>query len=64
MKRLWTAPFSLRVAAVTAVALLVGHLLLDRKSVSTRLNAASLVLLAFWVLVATVLHRLRIYIRS
>ncbi len=116
MKRLWTAPFSLRVAAVTAVALLVGHLLLDRKSVSTRLNAASFpllalgrnsllvyfgshvlmslltrhsgtgsnaatdiaqaisigghtqatwtaVLLAFWVLVAAVLHRFRIYIR-
>ncbi|MFB2581016.1 heparan-alpha-glucosaminide N-acetyltransferase domain-containing protein [Herbiconiux sp. P15] len=29
MKRLWTPPFALRVAAPVAVALLIGHLLLD-----------------------------------
>ncbi len=32
MKRLWTPPFALRLAAPVAVALLVGHLLLDRRS--------------------------------
>lgn len=34
MKRLWTAPFALRLAAPVAVALLLGHLLLDRRRVS------------------------------
>jgi heparan-alpha-glucosaminide N-acetyltransferase len=32
MKRLWTPPFALRLVAPVALALLIGHLLLDRRS--------------------------------
>ncbi|GAB7192604.1 hypothetical protein NUM3379_33130 [Kineococcus sp. NUM-3379] len=46
MKRLWTAPFALPVAAAVAVALLAGHLLLDRERTSRALRAASWPLLA------------------
>ncbi|MDO9395685.1 MAG: hypothetical protein Q7T71_03975, partial [Herbiconiux sp.] len=116
MKKLWTPPFALRVAAGTAVAILVGHLILDRRrvgrvaracswplvalgrnsllvyfgshalmSVLTRVDDSggsvaldlaervavgghvqltwTLVVLAFWVLVASILHRLRLYLR-
>lgn len=33
MKRLWTAPFALTIAAGTTILLLIGHLLLDRSNV-------------------------------
>ena len=46
MKRLWTAPFAFEVAAGTAIVLLLGHLLLDRKSVSRPLRLASYPLVA------------------
>lgn len=34
MKKLWTAPFALILASLTAAVLLLGHLLLDRRDVS------------------------------
>ncbi|MBD8022266.1 heparan-alpha-glucosaminide N-acetyltransferase domain-containing protein [Microbacterium gallinarum] len=46
MKRLWTAPFALVVAAGTALLLLVGHLLLDRARVPLFVERASYPLLA------------------
>lgn len=46
MKRLWTAPFALAVAAITALMLLAGHILLDRPTTSTGLRRASFPLLA------------------
>jgi hypothetical protein len=49
MKRLWTPPFALRLAAPVAVALLLGHLLLDgerRGVVSGVIRGASYPLIA------------------
>jgi predicted acyltransferase len=46
MKRLWTAPFALEVAAVGAVLLLIGHLLLDRQDVGRARSVFSYPLLA------------------
>ena len=46
MKRLWTAPFALSIAAVTGIVLLIGHLLLDRAHVWRPLEVASYPLLA------------------
>lgn len=41
MKRLWTAPFALLVASGTTIALLLGHLLLDRARVARPLRWAA-----------------------
>lgn len=46
MKRLWTSPFALLVASVVVVALLAGHVLLDRARPSRLLDAAAWPLLA------------------
>lgn len=46
MKRLWTAPFALVIAAATGVVLLIGHLLLDRARVWRPVEVASYPLLA------------------
>ena len=46
MKRLWTAPFALAIAAGTVVVLLLGHLLLDRASVSRPVMLTAYPLLA------------------
>ncbi|WP_169513533.1 heparan-alpha-glucosaminide N-acetyltransferase domain-containing protein [Agromyces italicus] len=46
MKRLWTAPFALTIAAGSALALLVGHLLLDRAKVPRFIEVSSYPLLA------------------
>ena len=46
MKRLWTAPFALAVAALVAVALLLVHLALDRAERRPALDAAAWPLLA------------------
>lgn len=46
MKKLWTAPFALLIAAGTAILLLIGHLLLDRANVSTWLERTSYPLLS------------------
>ncbi|WP_166606511.1 heparan-alpha-glucosaminide N-acetyltransferase domain-containing protein [Kineococcus siccus] len=46
MKRLWTAPFSLSVAAGVAVVLLLVHLALDRPGTTAPLRAATWPLLA------------------
>lgn len=46
MKRLWTAPFALTIAAGTAVVLLLGHILLDRVNVSRAVEVTSYPLLA------------------
>ena len=58
MKRLWTPPFALRVAAVTTIALLVGHLIADRR----RLGPVTRV--AIWPLVALGRNSLLIYFGS
>lgn len=116
MKRLWTAPFAFRVGAGTAIALMLGHLILDRPLIGRTLQVVSYpllalgrnsllvyfgshvlmsvlsrpttsgstlasemasavaiggyrqatwtaLLLAFWVILASVLHRYKIYIR-
>ena len=41
MKRLWTPTFALGVAAATTLFLLLSHLLLDRRNVSTQLQKLS-----------------------
>lgn len=46
MKRLWTAPFALPIAAGVSVLLLLGHLLLDRENVSAVVRRSSYPLLA------------------
>jgi len=46
MKRLWTPPFALRIAAATSLALLAGHLLLDRRTVGAPLRTLSFPLLS------------------
>ena len=46
MKRLWTAPFALPAAAAVAVALLAGHLLLDRARTGAAVRAGAWPLLA------------------
>jgi heparan-alpha-glucosaminide N-acetyltransferase len=46
MKRLWTAPFALGVAALTGVVLLIGHLLLDRSEPWRPVQVSSYPLLA------------------
>lgn len=46
MKRLWTSPFALLVASAVVVALLVGHVVLDRSQPSRLLDAAAWPLLA------------------
>ncbi|GAA1926507.1 hypothetical protein GCM10009775_18380 [Microbacterium aoyamense] len=46
MKRLWTAPFALGIAAITGVVLLIGHLLLDRAHPWRPIEVASYPLLA------------------
>lgn len=46
MKRLWTAPFALLIAALTGVLLVVGHLLVDRSPVPRAVEIASYPLLA------------------
>lgn len=46
MKRLWTSPFALLVASAVVVALLVGHVLLDRARPWRLLDAAAWPLLA------------------
>ena len=46
MKRLWTAPFALAIDAGTVVVLLLGHLLLDRASVSRPVMLTAYPLLA------------------
>lgn len=46
MKRLWTSPFALLVAAAVVVALLVGHVVLDRADAGRALGAAAWPLLA------------------
>lgn len=46
MKRLWTAPFALSIAAGTALLLLLGHLLLDRARVPRFVEVSSYPLLA------------------
>jgi heparan-alpha-glucosaminide N-acetyltransferase len=43
MKRLWTAPFALRVGAGAAVALLIGHLLLDRQRIGRARDVSDVV---------------------
>ncbi|WP_066043432.1 heparan-alpha-glucosaminide N-acetyltransferase domain-containing protein [Herbiconiux solani] len=58
MKRLWTPPFALRVAAVTTIALLVGHLIADRR----RLGPVTRV--AIWPLVALGRNSLLVYFGS
>jgi predicted acyltransferase len=45
-KRLWTAPFALSIASATTIALLLGHLLVDRPSRSRVLAVVSYPLLA------------------
>ena len=45
MKRLWTAPFAFRVGAGAAIALLIGHLILDRDKVGKGLAIGSFPLL-------------------
>ena len=61
MKRLWTAPFALGVAAVVVLVLLVGHLLLDRPR---REGRRSLVRAAAWALVALGRKSLLVYFGS
>jgi heparan-alpha-glucosaminide N-acetyltransferase len=116
MKRLWTAPFAMRVGAGAAIALMIGHVILDRSRVGKTLNVLSypfiglgrnsllvyfgshvlmsvlsrptpsgstlatdisstiavadhrqatwtIVVLAFWILLASVLHRYKVYLR-
>ncbi len=46
MKRLWTAPFALTIAAGTTILLLVGHLLLDRRVVPPLVTRTSYPLLS------------------
>ena len=46
MKRLWTAPFALLLASGTTVALLLGHLLVDRPATGLTLQRMSYPLLA------------------
>ena len=46
MKRLWTSPFALLVASAVVVALLVGHVVLDRAGSGRALSALSWPLLA------------------
>ena len=46
MKRLWTSPFTLLVASAVVVALLVGHVVLDRAGAGRALGAAAWPLLA------------------
>ncbi|GAA4992509.1 heparan-alpha-glucosaminide N-acetyltransferase domain-containing protein [Kineococcus glutinatus] len=58
MKRLWTAPFALPVAAGVALALLAGHVLLDRPATGAVLRGAS------WPLVALGRNSLLVYFGS
>lgn len=46
MKRLWTVPFGLTIAAFTTLVVLIGHLLLDRKNVNRKLMDFSFPLLS------------------
>ena len=46
VKRIWTAPFALLIAALTTMLLLVGHLLLDREPALRGVERASFPLLA------------------
>ena len=58
MKRLWTPPFALRIAAVTTVALLIGHLIADRRRLGPVTRAA------IWPLVALGRNSLLVYFGS
>ncbi|PPK93535.1 putative acyltransferase [Kineococcus xinjiangensis] len=58
MKRLWTAPFALGVGAGVALALLAGHLLLDRARTGAALRASA------WPLVALGRNSLLVYFGS
>ncbi|UNX54697.1 heparan-alpha-glucosaminide N-acetyltransferase domain-containing protein [Georgenia sp. TF02-10] len=58
MKRLWTAPFALEVAAGVVLALLVAHLLLDRPALPRPLRAVS------WPLIALGRNSLLVYFGS
>jgi len=58
MKRLWTPPFALRIAAVTTIALLIGHLIADRRRVGPVVGAA------IWPLVALGRNSLLVYFGS
>ena len=58
MKRLWTPPFALAVAAGVAVVLLAGHLLLDSRRTPALLRRA------VWPLEALGRHSLLVYFGS
>ena len=58
MKRLWTAPFGLRVAAGAILAVLVGHLVMDRASVGPFVRVTA------WPLVALGQNSLVVYFGS
>jgi heparan-alpha-glucosaminide N-acetyltransferase len=64
MKRLWTPPFALRLAAPAAVALLVGHLLLDGRWPARAAWAGRLVHRASYPLIALGRNSLLVYFGS